>query len=119
MAWRSRNIKVAILISMVAEVLQEKILEIEKGMTNIKYGTAREVVITTALRKAEQRKPNDMDVGAVEKQQQEEEGAKWAREMESQGGEEWWWNQWGEVEYPEVDIGAVVVRERGSQYQVP
>ena len=43
------DIKVAILISMVPEGLQEKIFGIEKGMEKIKYGAAREVVITTPL----------------------------------------------------------------------
>ena len=51
------NLKVAILIAIVPEAMQNNIFEIEKGATEIKYETAKEVAITLALRRAEQRKP--------------------------------------------------------------
>jgi hypothetical protein len=106
----AEDIKVAILISMVPEALQEKIFEIEKGMEKIKYGAARDVVITTALRKAEQRKPNDMDVGAVEKQQQEEEGAKWRRRLVEPVGR---------VGGARDEYRGSGIREGGSEHQMP
>ena len=44
-------IKIAILLSMTPDSLQEKIYEIEKGTDEVKYVNAKEVVINIALRK--------------------------------------------------------------------
>ena len=70
------NLKVAILIAIVPEALQEKVFEIEKGATELKYETAKEVAISLALRRAEQRKPKEDEINAIENsERQEKEGA--------------------------------------------
>jgi hypothetical protein len=60
-------IKVAILLSIVPETLQEKIFEIEKGTKEVSYDDAKAVAVTTALRRAEQRKPTEDEIFALEK----------------------------------------------------
>ena len=75
----NNNLKVAILISMVPEALQEKIFEIEKGGAEVKYEAAKEVAVSTALRRAEQRRPKEDEfIMSMEMQKQAEEGEEWA-----------------------------------------
>jgi hypothetical protein len=81
------NLKVAILISIVPESLQEKIFEIEKGTAEIKYEAAKEVAVSMALRRAEQRRPREDEINAVERRRQEEEGERWADDIDEFG---WW-----------------------------
>ena len=61
--------------------------EIEKGTKEAKYDTAKDVVITTALRRAEQRRPKEDEIMAVERRRQESDGERWAEELEN---ENWW-----------------------------
>ena len=95
------NIKVAILISMVPDTLQEKIFEIEKGTAEIKYDTAKDVVVTMALRRAEQRRPKEDEFNTVEwRKQMDEEGEQWMKEIDPM---DWWSGH----ECGDVDVDAV------------
>ena len=60
------QLKVAVLVSFLPEGLQEKVFELERGREGVEYGEAREIVLTTAMRKAEQRRPKEGVVAAVE-----------------------------------------------------
>ena len=72
---------------MVPGELQEKIFEIEQGDREIKYQTAKDVAVSLALRKAEQRRPKEAEIEAIEKRRQETEGEQWANEL---AAVEWW-----------------------------
>ena len=98
----NNNLKVAILISMVPEALQEKIFEIEKGTAEIKYEMAKEVVITFALRRAEQRKPKEDEINVIEVGQ-EQYGAEWAKQIDEETG--WRWNYEDECDVDAVGMG--------------
>ena len=78
--------------------MQEKIFEIEKGATAIKYDVAKDVAVTMALRRAEQRRPKEDEVHAVE------------RSLDG-GGEYWDRDSFEEVEcgycYDEANVDAV------------
>ena len=100
----NNNMKVAILISMVPEALQEKIFEIEKGGAEVKYEAAKEVAVSTALRRAEQRRPKEDElIMSMEMQKQAEEGEEWAW-MIDQAEAPGWYGCWGE---DGTDINAV------------
>lgn len=93
----NENIKVAILISMVPNDLQEKIFEIEKGTAEIKYQAANYVAVAMALR----RRPKEDEINAIERKRHEEEGEQWAMELDEAA---WWENSsYGE----EADVNAV------------
>ena len=54
-----------------------------------------------ALRRAEQRRPREDEINAVERRRQEEEGQRWADDIDESG---WWRGYDGEAE---VDLDAV------------
>ena len=100
------NLKVAILIAIAPEALQEKIFEIEKGATEINYETAKEVAISLALRRAEQRKPTEDEINAIENtERQEKEGAEWARQMDEIAWEACWWGYEEECDVDAIGMG--------------
>ena len=73
------NLKVAILISMVPMEVQEKIFEMERGTEEIRYDQAKAVVVSMALRRAEQRRPREDELMAVERRREQEyDGERWA-----------------------------------------
>ena len=99
----NESIKVAILISMIPDDLQEKVFEIEKGSDEVKYQAAKDVVVSMALRRAEQRKPKEDELNAIElKRRQEEEDDRWTKETDAL---EEGWN--GGYDYGERDVDAV------------
>ena len=55
----------AVLVSFLPESLQERVFELERGGSEVKYEAAKEVVVATAVRKAEQRKPRESETMAV------------------------------------------------------
>ena len=59
------SLRVAVLVSFLPESLQEKVFELEKGGSEVKFEAAKEVVVATAVRKAEQRKPRECETMAV------------------------------------------------------
>jgi hypothetical protein len=92
----SNNLKVAILISIVPQGMQEQIFEIEKGTNPIQYEAANETVVALAVRRAEQRTPKEDEIMAVERRRQQYlEGEGWAAEL------------WAAEEAAGVDIDAV------------
>ena len=70
--------------------LRERVFEMERGGGEVKYGEARDVVIATAVRKAEQRKPRENEVLAMETGGYEDEGGEW-----SMGEGDGWDREWG------------------------
>ena len=69
------------------------------------YG-AKEVAITLALRRAEQRKPKEDEINAIEnKEHQEKEGAEWARHIDETAWETYWWGYEEECDVDAVDMG--------------
>ena len=76
------------------------LFEIAKGTADMKYEKAKEVVITMALRKTEQRRPKKEEIMTIERRRQEEEGEFWAWEVDQQ---EWY----GESGKEDFDVDAV------------
>ena len=63
----SDNVKIAILVSLVPDEVKDRVYEIEKGNDEVTYNMAKEVAVSVALRRAEQRKPKEDEVLAVER----------------------------------------------------
>ena len=59
------SLRVAVLVSFLPESLQERVFELERGGSEVRYEAAKEVVVATAVRKAEQRKPKESETMAV------------------------------------------------------
>ena len=84
------GLRVVVLISFLPETLQEKVFELERGGEEVGYGAAREVVLATAVRKAEQRRPREGDVAAVEADGWSGEMERW--DVDGEGGEDGMWS---------------------------
>ena len=96
----NEKIKVAILVSMIPEVLKEKVFELEKNTTEIEYSSAKDAVLAFAMRRAERKRPKEDEIMAMERQRLEEEGDDWARMLDAREAEEWTYGE-------RVDLDAV------------
>ena len=93
---------------MIPEALEKKVFEIEKGSEEINYEIVKEVAVTMALRRSEQRKPmEDEAMSMGMKRRQEEEGEEWAWGIDRQEADGWW-GGWGAGEF---DVDALGMRK--------